>query len=94
MGTTCIEYLIRSAVELGGPEGVSVIIQNMLETGFMKKIMEGLYESWTANQTTGPNKKYSSLNTVTEQDAVHIRTKNKCSLRMEVRSCADQLSGP
>ncbi|TQS33123.1 hypothetical protein Golomagni_06544, partial [Golovinomyces magnicellulatus] len=42
-GTACIEYLIRSAVDLGGSNGVSVIIQDMVETGFMKKILGDLH---------------------------------------------------
>ncbi|KEY68462.1 hypothetical protein S7711_01234 [Stachybotrys chartarum IBT 7711] len=68
LGTVCIEYLIRSAVELGGPEGVSVIIRDMVDTGFMKKIMENLHDAWEAHQTTGPNRKISKLNIVTEGD--------------------------
>ncbi|VUC21250.1 unnamed protein product [Clonostachys rosea] len=72
MGTTCIEYLTRSAVELGGPAGVSVIIQDMVETGFMNKILGRLHDAWEAHQTTGPNRKISQLNTLTEGDYLAI----------------------
>jgi hypothetical protein len=66
--TACIEYLIRSAAEMGGSTGVSVIMQDMLETGFMAKILEDLHEAWDAHQTTGPNRKISKLNTITERE--------------------------
>ena len=72
LATGCIEYLIRSATEHGGPSGVSVIIQDMVETGFMRKIMESLHGAWEAHQTTGPNRKISKLNTVTEGDYLAI----------------------
>ncbi|KAG7105278.1 Importin-11 like protein [Verticillium longisporum] len=66
--TRCIEYLIRAAEEYGGANGVSVVIQDMLETGFLKKVLERLHDAWEAHQTTGPNKKSPKLNTVTEGD--------------------------
>ncbi|KAM9881391.1 hypothetical protein VD0002_g8405 [Verticillium dahliae] len=66
--TRCIEYLIRAAEEYGGANGVSVVIRDMLETGFLKKILERLHDAWEAHQTTGPNKKSPKLNTVTEGD--------------------------
>lgn len=72
LGTACIEYLIRSAVELGGPNGVSIIIQDMVETGFMSKILENLHNAYEAHQTTGPNRKVSKLNTITEGDYLAI----------------------
>ena len=67
-GTACIEYLIRAAVDLGGSDGISVIVRDMVETGFMNKIMADLHDAWQAQQTTGPNRKISKLNVVTEGD--------------------------
>ncbi|KAG5949796.1 hypothetical protein E4U53_005764, partial [Claviceps sorghi] len=72
LGTVCIEYLIRAAAELGGSNGISVVVQDMLETGFMNKIMTNLHDAWEAHQTTGPNRKISRLNTVTEGDYFSI----------------------
>jgi hypothetical protein len=72
MGTTCIEYLIRSAAELGGSQGISVLVGDMLETGFMNKIMVNLHDAWEARQTTGPNRKQSKLNTITQGDYLAI----------------------
>lgn len=72
LGTVCIEYLIRAATEIGGSNGISVIIQDMLETGFMNKLLTNLHDAWDAHQTTGPNRKISKLNTVTEGDYLAI----------------------
>lgn len=68
LGTYCIELLIRSAVELGGPDGLTVIIRDMVETGFMNKILGNLHDAWEARQTTGPNRKVSKLNVLTQGD--------------------------
>lgn len=68
LATVCIEYLIRAAADLGGANGISVIIQDMVDIGFMRKIMENLRDAWEAHQTTGPNRKVSKLNTITEGD--------------------------
>lgn len=72
LGTYCIELLIRSAVELGGPDGLSIIIRDMVETGFMNKILSNLHDAWEAHQTTGPNRKVSKLNVVTQGDYLAI----------------------
>ncbi|KAM3515839.1 hypothetical protein MY11210_000610 [Beauveria gryllotalpidicola] len=66
--TVCIEYLIRAAAELGGSDGISVIIRDMVDIGFMRLIMENLRDAWEAAQTTGPNRRVSKLSTVTEGD--------------------------
>ncbi|KAH7493624.1 hypothetical protein FOMA001_g1653 [Fusarium oxysporum f. sp. matthiolae] len=68
MGTSCIENFIRAAVELGGSTGVSVILQDMVEIGFMNKILGNLHDAWESHQTTGPNRKVSKLSTITETD--------------------------
>ncbi|KAM4058614.1 importin-11 [Hirsutella rhossiliensis] len=68
VGTACVEYLIRAAAELGGASGVSVVIQDMLATGFLNKILSSLQDSWDSRQTTGPNRKVSRLNIITESD--------------------------
>jgi hypothetical protein len=72
LGTVCIEYLMRAATEFGGSDGISIIVQDMLETGFMNKLMSNLHDAWEAHQTTGPNRKVSKLNTVTEGDYLAI----------------------
>ncbi|KAH6681082.1 armadillo-type protein, partial [Plectosphaerella plurivora] len=64
----CIEYMIRAAQDLGGAKGVSVITQDLLETGFTRKAFEMLHDAWEARQTTGPNRRAPKLNTVAEAD--------------------------
>ncbi|MBE3041005.1 hypothetical protein IMZ48_00130 [Candidatus Bathyarchaeota archaeon] len=67
-GTRCVELIIRGATEFGGAGGISVIIQDMMETGFIRTILQSLHDAYEAHQTTGPNRKVSKLNTVTEGD--------------------------
>ncbi|PFH62823.1 hypothetical protein XA68_11835 [Ophiocordyceps unilateralis] len=68
VGTTCVEYLIRAAATLAGERGISVMIQDMMETGFMQLLFHSLKDAWEAKQTSGPNRKISKLNTMTEGD--------------------------
>ncbi|OAR00437.1 hypothetical protein LLEC1_02416 [Akanthomyces lecanii] len=66
--TVCIEYMIRAAAQLGGSDGISVVIQDMVDNGFMRLVVTSLRDAWEAHQTTGPNRRVSKLNTVTEGD--------------------------
>ena len=68
VATVCIEYIIRAAAELGSTNGVNAIMQDMLEIGMLKRILGGIHDAWEAHQTTGPNRKLSKLNTVSEGD--------------------------
>ncbi|KHN95994.1 Armadillo-type fold protein [Metarhizium album ARSEF 1941] len=72
LGTICIEYLVRAATQIGGSTGISVIVQDMLEIGFVNQILTNLHDAWEAHQTTGPNRKISKLNTITEGDYLAI----------------------
>lgn len=67
-GSMCIEYLIRAAERLGGEEGLSVVIQDLLAVGFVRKMFEGLHDAWEARQTTGPRRKIPKLSAVAEGD--------------------------
>ncbi|CAI4218910.1 unnamed protein product [Parascedosporium putredinis] len=51
--TVCIEYVIRSATELGGVSGVTVVLQDLMEIGLLGAIIEALHDAWDAHQTTG-----------------------------------------
>ncbi|KAI8957497.1 ARM repeat-containing protein [Daldinia sp. FL1419] len=55
------ESLIRLSHELGGTPGLQVVLQDMMATGFLTKIFEGIHESFEAHQTTGPKKKQSRV---------------------------------
>jgi hypothetical protein len=63
-----IELVIRVAEELGGAQGVSVVVQDMLETGMLATMLDGLHSAWESSQTTGPNRKPSKINTIKESD--------------------------
>ncbi|KAH8899255.1 importin-beta domain-containing protein [Thozetella sp. PMI_491] len=68
LGTKSIELLLQVAQELGGQDGVSVLVQDMLQLGLLAKIMEGLHSAWEASQSTGPNRKTRRINSLTETD--------------------------
>lgn len=62
----CLQLLVRAAGELGGTGGVSVLIQDMISTGFLNKMLTKIQDAWEAHQTTGPNKKSSPIDDLTE----------------------------
>ncbi|KAI1465445.1 ARM repeat-containing protein [Daldinia caldariorum] len=51
------ESLIRLSHSLGGTSGLQVVIRDMMETGFLTTIFEGIHDSFEAHQTTGPKKR-------------------------------------
>ncbi|KAI1483522.1 hypothetical protein K445DRAFT_314057 [Daldinia sp. EC12] len=55
------ESLIRLSHDLGGTSGLQVIIQDMMGTGFLTTIFEGIHDSFEAHQTTGPKKRQSRV---------------------------------
>jgi hypothetical protein len=66
-GTKSLELLIRQAQALGGTQGVSVVMQDMIEVQFIRTILSDLYNSHQSNQTVGPNKVSRRINTVVEK---------------------------
>jgi len=66
-GTKSLELLIRQAEALGGVQGVSVVMQDMIEVHFMRKVMSDLYNSYQSSQTVGPNKVARRIGTVVEK---------------------------
>lgn len=67
-GTKSLELLIRQAEALGGAQGVSVVMEDMIEVHFIRKMLSDLYNSYQANQTVGPNKVSRRINTVVEKN--------------------------
>ncbi|PHH76249.1 hypothetical protein CDD80_1698 [Ophiocordyceps camponoti-rufipedis] len=72
VGTKCVEYMIRAAATLGGERGVSVVMQDMVDTGLMDLILGSLKDAWDAGQTSGPNRRTSKLNGMTEGDYLAV----------------------
>ncbi|OBT43293.1 hypothetical protein VE00_06872 [Pseudogymnoascus sp. WSF 3629] len=63
-----VENMIRQAEILGGTNGVVAVAKDLVESGFMEKILTGLHEAWEAHQTTGPNRRYPKISDVVETD--------------------------
>ncbi|KAK4039329.1 armadillo-type protein [Parachaetomium inaequale] len=68
LGAKSIELVVRVAEEFGGAQGVSVVVQDLLEIDVLRTILEGLHSAWESSQTTGPNRKASKINTIKETD--------------------------
>lgn len=50
-----IELIFLAASELGGTSGVSVLVQDLLDLGILRTILERIHEDWEYTQLTGPN---------------------------------------
>lgn len=66
--TSIVELLFRAAEALGGSGGVAAVAKDLIETGYMEKLLSGLHEAYSAHETSGPNRKYSKLDTIVETD--------------------------
>lgn len=56
--TRIVEMVIRAAKQIGGDAALHVVGLELVNSGFLVKIFDTLRESYDANQTTGPNKRY------------------------------------
>lgn len=61
-----LEAVLKMASWVGGSQGVSVVVQDLHELGFIRAVLEGLRSSWEASQSVGPNRVASKINTVVE----------------------------
>lgn len=50
-----IELIFLVASELGGTNGVSVLVQDLLGLGLLQTILQRIHEDWEYTQLTGPN---------------------------------------
>ncbi|KAK8122341.1 hypothetical protein PG984_011011, partial [Apiospora sp. TS-2023a] len=57
MATKYTETMIRCANELGGTDGLKLICQDLVETGFLKFMLEGIHDAHEARQTSGPKRR-------------------------------------
>lgn len=71
-GAKCIGLLIRSAEALGGVQGLSLVVDDLVRTGIIAYILESLHSVWESNETTGPNRKQSKINTIQQTDYLAI----------------------
>ena len=65
-----VELIIRGVefVDGGSENAYSIISQTLVESQFLSSLLEGIYSSHEASQTTGPNKKRTSVYGVVETD--------------------------
>lgn len=49
-----IEYMFIAATELGGTDGVSVIVHDLLNIGLLQIMLQRVHEDWEFKQLTGP----------------------------------------
>ncbi|KAI5779999.1 armadillo-type protein [Geopyxis carbonaria] len=57
--THVVEILIRAAKEIGGDSALNTVGTELINSGFLVKVFATLKESYEANLTTGPNRKYA-----------------------------------
>ncbi|KAI9669273.1 MAG: hypothetical protein M1829_005151 [Trizodia sp. TS-e1964] len=67
-----IEISIRAAENLAGEPGTEVIGKAMLESNVLSKIIVALRDCWDCRQSTGPNRKYSSIDGIVESDYLNV----------------------
>jgi hypothetical protein len=66
--TNVVEIAIRAAEAMGGEQALSVVGNELIRSGFLPTLFGGIEKSHEAHQTTGPNKKYSPLDTIVLTD--------------------------
>lgn len=66
--THVVEIVIRAAQALGGDQALAVVGNELLRSGFLAQIFEGISKSHEAHSTSGPNRKYSPLEAVVLTD--------------------------
>lgn len=62
----CIETMIRTADTLGGAQGISVVIRDLVDLGFMQKMLHDLIQDWKASKVVGPNRPVQELTSLVE----------------------------
>lgn len=70
--TNVVEIVIRAAEALGGEQALSVVGHELVRSGFLVSVFSSIHESYEAHQTTGPNKKYSPLDTIVMTDYLSV----------------------
>ncbi|KAI1132689.1 putative importin 11 [Nemania abortiva] len=59
--TRYIEMILRMSHQIGGDHGFRLLMQDMVETGFLKHLLGGIRDAYDAHQTSGPKRKQSRL---------------------------------
>ncbi|KAI1099963.1 ARM repeat-containing protein [Jackrogersella minutella] len=67
-----IESFIRLSHELGGANGLRIVVQDMMAIRVLPKIFENIHDSFEAHQTTGPKKRLPHVTSLTLVDYFDI----------------------
>ncbi|ETS74816.1 hypothetical protein PFICI_13300 [Pestalotiopsis fici W106-1] len=70
--TRYIGYLLRYAQEYGQIDGVKIIVQDLMASGFLKEVFEGIHDAYSARQTSGPKRRTPKVNNLTLTDYFNI----------------------
>ncbi|KAI1827157.1 putative importin 11 [Xylaria intraflava] len=65
VSTKYIEMTMQLSNRLGGAQGFQLLMRDMMETGFMRHLLEGIRDAYEAHQTSGPKKKQSRFDPFT-----------------------------
>lgn len=52
--THLVQCIIRGAQGVGGEQAVKVLTSDLISTGFLAKVLQGLHGAWTHHQSHGP----------------------------------------
>ncbi|ORY55454.1 armadillo-type protein [Pseudomassariella vexata] len=72
VATKYSEAYIRLAQELAGVDGLKIVLRDMVESGFLIRIFEGIRDAYVAHQTSGPNRIQAKINNLTLTDYFSI----------------------
>lgn len=72
MATKYTETMIRCANELGGTDGLKLICQDLVETGLLKFMLEGIHDAHEARQTSGPKRRQPRVSNLALTDYFSI----------------------
>lgn len=67
-----VELIIRAAEGIGGEAALGTIAGDLVESGFLKKQLEGLHGSYIAHCTTGPLAKDPPVDGIVETDYLSV----------------------
>ncbi|KAF2002151.1 ARM repeat-containing protein [Amniculicola lignicola CBS 123094] len=60
MVTHLMQGIVRGADGFGGEEAMKVLVGDMISSGFLAKVLEGLHGAWTHHQSHGPYRELPS----------------------------------
>ncbi|KAF2731946.1 ARM repeat-containing protein [Polyplosphaeria fusca] len=58
--THLMECIIRGAEGVGGEDAIKVVVADLISSGFLAKVMEGLHGAWSHHQSHGPYRELPS----------------------------------